>query len=435
MSSETLVVEEAAREKQVWTLRARWVFPIDQPPVPYGVVTICGEQIVEVGPAKRRSVDRDLGEVALLPGLVNAHTHLDLSDLRGRDLPRQDFLAWLRAVVAHRRQQTPAQVQAAIRAGLAECLRTGTTLIGDIAAGGQSWEVLAEAPCRAVVFYELLGLTPERAAQALAAARTWAAAHPAQATCRPGLSPHAPYSVRRELFRQAADGRPPLPLAIHLAETRAEEELLARREGPFVSFLSELGVWDPTGLVSSWQEVLELAPPAPCLFIHGNYLGEEESLPAGAALVVCPRTCAAFGHPRHPFPSWLRRGVPVALGTDSLASNPDLDLLAEARFLRRCYPEVPPATLLHLATLAGAQALGWGEVVGSLTPGKSADLVVVPLPSHQEPADPADLVLDSDLPVAGVLYRGRWLVPLADRPEARNQLTSGLSPASEPSLP
>jgi cytosine/adenosine deaminase-related metal-dependent hydrolase len=123
-------------------------------------------------------------------------------------------------------------------------------------------------------------------------------------------------------------------------------------------------------------------------------------------VVVCPRTHSAFGHPHHPFPLM---NVRVALGTDSLASNPDLDILAEARFLRRHYPEVTPAKILRMLTLNGAEALGFAAVAGSLTPGKSADLVVLPLP-NEERADPHDLVLDSALPVERVMFRGEWRV-------------------------
>ena len=117
------------------------------------------------------------------------------------------------------------------------------------------------------------------------------------------------------------------------------------------------------------------------MFVHGNYLDPADTpfLPS-QTVVICPRTHAAFGHAAHPFPHFLQRGVRIALGTDSLASNPDLDILAEARFLRAHYPEVEPAMLLRMLTLSGAEALGFDGVTGSLTAGKSADLVVLPLP-------------------------------------------------------
>src|SRR5262249_46773983 len=123
-------------------------------------------------------------------------------------------------------------------------------------------------------------------------------------------------------------------------------------------------------------------------------------------LIYCPRTHAAFGHPPHLFREFLTNGTPVALGTDSLASNPDLDILAEARFIHEMYPDFPGRLLLHMATLAGATALGFDRTTGSLSRDKSADLVVLPMPDSNA-ADPHLLILESTLPVKAVLFRGK----------------------------
>ncbi|MFO0846037.1 MAG: amidohydrolase family protein, partial [Gemmataceae bacterium] len=330
------------------------------------------------------------------------------------------------------RARTPEQVADDVRAGLAECVRTGTTLVGDISGDGGSWDALAASPIRAVVFRELLGLTGDGLRAASRAAAEWAHDRAATPTCRPGLSPHAPYSVHRQIYHMlTSPAWPyPLPLATHLGESSDELNLLTRRAGPFVPFLQELGVWNPDGLVEPYElgDRLSLADRAPLLLAHCNYLGPS-TIPRNATVVYCPRTHAAFGHPPHPFRDFLARGIRVALGTDSLASNPDLDLLAEARFLRH-QTDLTGETILRLATLAGAEALGFGDVTGSLTPGKSADLAVVPLPAGRrigcqpvlfasgqagslsyETADPHDLVLASDLPVSRVMCRGRWLPP------------------------
>ncbi len=394
----------------MWTLAARWLFPVDGPLVEGGAVTLDGERIVAVGPVGGRA-DVDLGDAAVLPGLVNAHTHLDLTGMRGLAPPSPDFTGWLRRVIAHRRVRAPEQVLADIRAGLEESLRFGTTLLGDISADGGSWPVLAEGPMRSVIFCELRGLTKARANQTYRAAEAWLAAHPATDRCRPGLSPHAPYSVRYSLFVDAAllarDAK--CPLAVHLAESRAELELLHHHRGPFVAFLQELGVWDPDGLVRSPTDVMDICNMGTRnLFAHGNYLAPAARVPGDATIVYCPRTHAAFGHRPHPLRRLLSRGVRVALGTDSLASNPDLDLLAEVRLVRRLYPEVPGADLLRMATLSGAEALGWANETGSLTPGKSADLIVVPLSAGAH-ADPHEQVLGTETPVRAVLCRGRWV--------------------------
>ena len=389
-----------------WSLTARWVFPVSGPPLERGTVTVAGEQIAAVEPAGTRPADLDLGEAAVLPGLVNAHTHLDLTGLRGQVPYAGDFTDWLRAVIRHRRGRTPEQVADDVRAGVAEGLHHGVTLLADIAGGGWTWDVHAAGPVRAVVFYELLGLPSDRAKQAWWDFVKWLQAHPASPTCRPGVSPHAPYSVNRSVIRAAAYTG--LPMTIHLAETNAELELLKDRRGAFVTFLSELGVWDPSGLATGPDGVLRLTRrAASVLFAHGNYLDPGACFPPGATVVYCPRTHAFFGHAPHPFRALLARGVRVALGTDSLASNPDLDLLAEARFLHRLYPDLPGDVLLHMATLAGAEALGWADECGSLEPGKSADLVAVPLARGD--GDPyTRLWAGADGP-RRVLWRGRWL--------------------------
>src|SRR5262249_25156993 len=150
--------------------------------------------------------------------------------------------------------------------------------------------------------------------------------------------PHAPYSARRAIF---ALGKMSVqvPIAIHLAESRAELTLLGDRSGSFVEFLKEVGAWDPAGLVESPEDVLELMNGVnPVAFAHGNYLRANAPVPDNGAIVYCPRTHAAFGHPSHPFRDFLAKGVCVALGTDSLASNPDLDILAEARFVHARHP-------------------------------------------------------------------------------------------------
>jgi aminodeoxyfutalosine deaminase len=390
-----------------WSLTARWVLPVDGPPVEGGCVIIHGDRITAVEEPGRRTADVDLGDVAVLPGFVNAHTHLDLTGLRGLAPPTPDFTGWLRQVIAHRRSRSAELVLDDVQRGLSESLQSGTTLLGDISADGGSWTALAAAPLRAVVFRELLGLTVERSALVMVDALRWAHNLPRADTCRPALSPHAPYSVNAALIRSV--GRNRMLATIHLAETLAEIELLDRHTGLFVPFLQDLGVWKPANLAPSVDWVLQRLSRVPNVLIaHGNYLAPDAPIPRNCSVIYCPRTHAAFGHAPHPFRHFLARGIRVALGTDSLASNPDLSVLNEARFLHQHHPDVPGERLLHIATLAGAEALGWHAETGSLTPGKSADLVAVPLPPG-DTADPHRLVFESDLPVRAVLFRGRWL--------------------------
>jgi cytosine/adenosine deaminase-related metal-dependent hydrolase len=386
------------------TYTARWIFPVAAPPLGGGTITIAADKIVAVEPHGHRKADVDLGDVAIVPGFVNAHTHLDLTGARGQCPPTPDFTRWLRQVIAFRRSRSPEQVQADIATGIAECLRHGTTLIGDIASGGASWPTLTQANGRSVVFHELLGLPEERAEQNWGATQEWLKLHPSTDRIMAGISPHAPYSVRGTLYSVLR--AVPAPIATHLAETQAELELLKLRTGPLVDFLKELNVWDPTGLIADPLDVIHRLPHG--IFVHGNYLDPATPFLPTQSLVICPRTHAAFGHPRHLFP---KLNVRVALGTDSLASNPDLDLWAEARFLCWHYPEVPPGVILQMATLNGAVALGFGDVTGSLTPGKSADLVALPISTTTKYEEPHGCLFDPHFAAAPsrVMFRGEWI--------------------------
>ncbi len=413
-----------------WTLSGRWVIPADGPPLDRGTVTIAGPRILALEECGRRRPDLDIGNAAILPGFVNAHTHLDLCGLRGKIQPGEDFLDWLRAVIHHRRSLTQDQLAADIQSGIHECLKYGTTAVGDISGQGMSWLLQARAPMWSVVFYELLGLQAARASQVEEEVQRWLWECPPSENCRRGLSPHAPYSVRSSLFRFGADVArdQQIPLATHLAETAGELELLHQRRGRFVDFLKDLGVWDPDGLISEPGEVLRINQHVPhFLIVHGNYLAASAAIPRRATVVYCPRTHSAFGHALHPFRDYLAAGIRVALGTDSLASNPDLNILEEARFFHERYPDVSGATLLRMITLFGAEALGWENETGSLTPGKSADLVVLPLPPGNG-EDPYDLVFHSNLSISQVMWRGHWIHE--EKTQGPDQETSHQQPAT-----
>jgi cytosine/adenosine deaminase-related metal-dependent hydrolase len=392
-----------AMAKDTVALTARYVFPVSGPPLERGLVVIDGDRALALRRGQH-TPDFDCGDAAIVPGFVNAHTHLDLTGARGLVSPSPDFTGWLRQVIAYRAGRSKDEVERDISAGIRECARYGTTLVGDIAHEGLSTDPLLAAPLRSVVFRELIGLTADGVARTYEGFRWWRDAFPESENCKPGVSPHAPYSVAESLYvRTTISG---LPLATHLAETQAEAELLEPRIGPFVPFLQELGVWEPQALAPSTRHVLDLVESSPRgLIVHANFLSPDVTI-SHASVVYCPRTHAAFGHPPHPFREFLASGVRVALGTDSLASNPDLDVLAEARFAHSQYPDVSGETLLRMATLSGAEALGFADVTGSFAVGKSADLAIVELP-RREAADPHELLFASDSPVLATIFRGR----------------------------
>lgn len=366
--------------------RARWLFPVSGPPLENATIEIAQGRIAGFS-AAFDSQAVDLGNVALIPGLVNAHTHLELSDLPAPIAPAAPFTEWLRAVVAHRRARGAKAASAAMLQGRSECSSLGIALAGDILPFDAPWNPGTIDDGQTVTFMEVLGLDPERMPQLLERAESFLKG----GTGDRGISPHAPYSVCAELLaalvnlacnRQA-------PVAMHLAETREESELLEHGRGPFKHFLESLGVWRAAAFPGG-RKVLdlleELARAPRALVIHGNYLGTPEieflSKCQTASVVYCPRTHAYFGHERHPWQQLLARGVNVALGTDSRASNPDLNLFEELLFLRKLAPQADPARLLGMVTLHGARALGKEHELGALCEGKRARMTVIRLPDQ-----------------------------------------------------
>lgn len=394
-------------EPPLVALRARWVFPVNGPPIAGGVVTVRGERIVSVGPHDGLTPVRDLGDVAILPGLVNAHTHLEFSDLaaplgtRGMPLPE-----WIRQVVMHRRAAASVDANVsgsrAIAQGLSESASGGTALLGEIATGDWRRECFAGSSVASFVFHESIAPTTDRVAQTIEAAQHFLETSPTERDCQPGLSPHAPYTVHPRLLRAlVALGQDyQVPLAMHLAESPEELELLRAGTGPFRESLERLGAWDPSAearlpRVLDYLEQLSAAPRA--LVVHGNYLEETElrylaERSSRMSLVYCPRTHDFFEHEPYRLAERLAAGVHVALGTDSRASNPDLNLLAEMQFVATRHPNVPLSTVLELGTINGARALGREDDFGTLAVGKLARLTIVNV-SAQQAVDPHELFL------------------------------------------
>jgi cytosine/adenosine deaminase-related metal-dependent hydrolase len=393
------------------------VFPVDAPAIDGGVVTIDGERIVSV----RSSADgpvRDLGDVALVPGLVNAHTHLEFSDLDqplGR--PGMPFADWLRLVIAER-QRRGRVVSEAIAAGINESVASGVTAIGEIATA-EAAAYASGPPVDLTLLVEAIGFSPARAESVLAAVIERLEAR------RPGLhfgiSPHAPYSVSPVLLDKlvALAERRGLPVAMHLAESVEELELLAAGGGPLKELLEERSMWDAAAIPRGTRllDYLRRLADAPrALVVHGNYLDHEERtfLAAHAdrmSLVYCPRTHAYFGHGPYPLAEALAAGARVVLGTDSRASSPDLSLLAEMRQVARVHPRARPQTILRMGTLWTAEALGCADRLGSITPGKPANLVTIPLPAGAAgtPGDLLSAMLAGDDAPITVWLRGRQI--------------------------
>ena len=389
--------------------KAAWVIPVDRPPIESGVVEIHDGRITAVRSALPNELCDDLGDVVILPGLVNAHAHLEFSLVEQPFQPALPFTDWIRSLVAYRNREFTASSTTqsiALAAGASEAASTGTTLLGEIATAGWTETALSASGPRVVAFRELIGLRPETTQVQLELAEEWLRRSSV------GLSPHAPYSVSSELLIRSVElaKRFDAPIAMHLAETRDELEFLAEGRGSFVEMLKSFGAWPEEGLPIGRRplDILRVLAGAPrALVVHGNYLADDEldfiAARPQMSVVFCPRTHEFFQHEPHPWRQLLAKGANVALGTDGRGSNPDLSLWNELVFLRNQFPDVSPSTLLELGTLAGARALGFEHDCGTITVGKRADLVAMPLSDAARNHDPLEALFDNQRKVTRLM--------------------------------
>jgi len=335
----------------------------------------------------------DLGDVAVMPGLVNAHTHLELSYLRDEVAPASEFVSWIRALLAARRQQPDArsaEVLAAISGAVVEAIACGTAVVGDISNTLASFGALARSPLAGVVFYEIVKFNaPDPEAVVERARREIDALGPA-AMVRTSLAAHAPYSVAPLVFRairKDVDRDAFAPCSVHLAESAEEMEFIRTAGGPWRTLLEELGSWDAAWTAPGGTPVQYLDDngflDARVLAVHGVQMSPDDLTrlaSRGTTLVTCLRSNGHTGAGVPPIADFYKSGVRVAIGTDSLASAPDLSVFAEVATLHALAPSVPPAALLESATRQGARALGFDADFGTIEPGKRARLLAVDLP-------------------------------------------------------
>lgn len=383
-------------------LEADWIVPVDQPPIREGWIAVEDGRVAAVDRGHSRPPDagadvRRLGRVALLPGLVNAHTHLELSRLRDRVPPADRFTGWVQQVIAVRRgverADDPEMREAAARAAR-EARASGTVAVGDISNSLGTVAPIDAAGLHGLVFHELIGFRETSGAlvEATRASRREASGHSPRV--RVSVAPHAPYSVSPELvraIREEVSSSAVSFTSVHVGESAEEVELLAAGTGEWARLLRWIGAWR-----EDWQ------PPGTgpveyldrlgmfderTMAVHGVQLSDESLArlrERGATLVTCPRSNQWVGVGAPPVERFYRSGVAVAVGTDSLASVADLNLFSELKAMRWLAPRVPAARLIESATLVGARALGLDAELGSLTPGKRAEIVAVALPEAVE---------------------------------------------------
>ena len=379
--------------------RAAWILPISGAPIRDGWIAVDHGRVVALGrrPPRDPAREIDLGHVAILPGLVNAHTHLELSYLRDEVPPASQFVTWVRGVMAARRRRPDArapEIMDALDGALAEAVRCGTAVVGDISNTLVSVAPLVRSPLAAVVFYELIRFNAPDPRRFVDEASAALAVLPTSERVRTSLAAHAPYSVAPlvlRAIREAMDREPLAPCSIHLSESVEEVEFIRSGGGPWRALLDDVGSWDPRWVPPGGTPVQFVDESgfldARVLAVHGVQMTDadlERLAARGTTLVTCPRSNGHTGAGAPPIGDFYASGVRIAVGTDSLASAPDLNVFAELATMRALAPSVPARRLLDSATRQGARALGFDAEHGTIQPGKCARLVAVDIPSDVE---------------------------------------------------
>jgi len=388
---------------------SRWVVPVSSSPIENGAVAVKGERIVGVG-SRAEIVERfpefrfeDLGETVILPGLINTHTHLELTALRGYlENEETDFFAWLRKLtIARLEVLTPDDIRVSAVWGACEAVRAGITCVGDASdAAPISMQALSDVGMRGVVYQESFGPDPKLVVENFEKLK--AKIHELRTIesnlVRAGVSPHAPYTVcgpQLELIAELAQSER-LPLMMHAAESVAEDLFLREGIGPFAEGLARRSIDWKAPRVSTIEYlkqvgILDTRPLlAHCIRVDD---ADIETLRETRSKVAhCPKSNAKLGHGRSPFAKFIDSGVAVGLGSDSVASNNTCDILEEARFatlLSRaaCVDRVISSKdALEAGTLGGARCFELEGKIGELREGAQADLAVVSLTGvHQIP--------------------------------------------------
>lgn len=409
-------------------LRARIVVPVTAPPLEDGAVAVSGDRIVAVGRwsdlvGRFPGPHRDLGEVILFPGLVNAHCHLDYTGLAGQLAPPKTFPDWIKAILAAKGAWTNDDFDRSWRLGAEQLLASGTTTVANIETMPDGLAARrAQTPLRVFSFWEMTGVKSRRpAAEIVGEAERLLDSLPCSGG-GVGLSPHAPYSTQPDLIAAAAElgQRRRWWTTTHVAESDAEFEMFMYRRGPMADWLGRERPMDDCGLGSPVQHLARHGLLSPrFLAVHANYLwhGDAYLLGArGASVAHCPQSHAYFGHRRFPREELEAAGVNVCLGTDSLASTRPrrgqpltLSLFDEMRALMARDTTLSPASVFARATVNGARALGLQGQAGELGPAAWADMAVIPGAPAAEQVFEALLAHSGS--VTASMIGGQWVWP------------------------
>ncbi len=394
-----------------------------------GALLVRGRRVVSVGRWKDLAAHHmvpvlDLGDVIVLPGLINAHCHLDYTDMAGQFPPPRSFADWIRLIKESKSGWDFSDYLMSWSNGADMLLRTGTTSVGDVEAIPRLLPTVWEGtPLRVTSFLEMIALAPPRAARQVLTRCLNLARELGAPRGRLGLSPHAPYSTIPDLLRLSAEAarRRKWRVMIHVAESALEFEMFARARGELHHWLARMGRdMSDCGLGSPVKHLVTSGLAGEnVIAVHANYLAPGDiTLLANHRMHVahCPRSHSYFQHRPFPLRSLLRAGVNVCLGTDSLASvyrrrgqAVELNMFDEMRAVASAHPGLRPATVLKMATVNGAHALGLDDRAGRLCPGGHADLIGIPFSGSSSRALPR--VLEHTGSVGASMIDGEWCIP------------------------
>ncbi len=377
------------------TFRSRFLVPMDGPPIENGAVTVAGNTILAAGPVQELTESangdvHDLGDVALMPGLINAHCHLDYTMMRHAISQPRSFTAWVERINALKRSLDSDDYLKAIARGFQELIRWGTTTVCNIESFPELMSRIPDPPIRTWWFYEMIDVRHRFTTDdVVAGALSFFQKQPLTLN-RFGLSPHAPYTASQQLYRLANSCASTMAMLLtsHLAESREENAMFQNRSGPLFEFMRALGrPMDDCGRGPSFSQLWRRgAIDRHWLLVHMNELAEEDfqllgSLPAEELpnIVHCPGSHAYFGHSPFAFRRLRDLGVNICVGTDSLASTNSLSLFDELRQLQTTNPWLTPEELIRTVTVNPALALRRGKRLGQISAGAMADLIAVPL--------------------------------------------------------
>ena len=385
-------------------LAAGWVLPIGFPPIRDGRVAVAAGRVAWVGTAGQPGMPdapvRDLGPGVLLPGLVNAHCHLELSYLRGKAPGGGGFVPWVEWVVAARGTVPDAEMASAAEAAIEDLAGHGTVAVADVSNTLDYVPALRASGLRALVLHELLGWDPAGARAIVEGAIARVAAHAGQGDQRVTirLAAHAPHSVSPQLLALLVERGG--PAGIHLAESPDEVAFLLEGEGAWGGFLERRGLGH-VAFVPPAMSPVAYADAAGALHsgllaahcVQADAADRELLARRGVHVALCPRSNANLGVGVPPLPQLLAAGVNVCVGTDSLASVDSLDVLDDVVALHRAFPEVPARTLIRIATWNGARALGMADL-GAIAPGMADALAYAP--ADAPVSDPEAFVISGE---------------------------------------